>query len=113
MKTLLNIGSETLLLTIQKPEQVGELLALLRGSTPTRSKTIYGPEGELKYDHEFYRSVEVLGNREMTFSIQQIHDDDVVSAMQLEVLQKESASRGAAFLKQKAAENEQKISQTA
>lgn len=95
METILTIGGDSYLLP--KSEDVSKVLEMLQGVTKVRNKTIYGPDGELCYDEQFYRTAEVLEPRPLQFRVELLHDNNVMSQKAFAELEAETKKRIAAL----------------
>jgi hypothetical protein len=95
MKTILSIGGDRYL--IPRPADVSKILDLLQGVTEVRNRTIYGPEGKLQYDDQFYTNREVLDDRPARFRVELVHDDEVCTGAEFAALEAETKARIAAL----------------
>jgi hypothetical protein len=78
MKTLLGIDGETYLLPETK--DLAKVLEVLKGITPVRHRTVYGPEGENRYSEAHgYCTKEVLDPQPARLRVEIVMGEDVVT----------------------------------
>jgi len=89
MKTILNIGgTDYLLAKTTQPADLVKILELFQGARQVRHRTIYGPEGQYRYDDKYHRCVEVMDERPVKMRLEQMADEDVMTASDFEKLEK-------------------------
>lgn len=86
MKTLLSIGGETYLLPDKK--DMAQVLETLKGITPVRSRTLYGPDGENRYSEEHgYCNKFVTAENQAKIKVELVLDDEVCTGKQFTELE--------------------------
>lgn len=98
MKTILTIGSDRFL--IPKSTDVSKLLDLFQGLTEVRGKTLYGPQGKLQFDSDFYLNRDVLADRPTKFRVEIVHDDEVCTSAEFAALEAANQRKIAALPKE-------------
>jgi hypothetical protein len=83
MKTLLTINGEKYL--IPKTTDLSKVLDLLQGIQRVRSETLYGPD-DARYQSDWYESKEVLDLRREKVRVEIIHDDEVCTRAEFEII---------------------------
>lgn len=90
MKTLLTIGGEAYLLPEQK--NLAIVLETLKGITAVKQRTIYGPDGEHRYDEECgFLHAQVLDKNQSKIGVSIVLDDEVLTAAQFKAAELKAA----------------------